>query len=183
MPGFSALSPNITATTQSSQLRIELLNTFARLDGQLSQAPYVLYNSVGASGNSGSSETDLASTTINFGTLGLNGSSLHITAAGNTAANGNNKTLQLYFGGSSIFSTGAFAGNGISWTFQGEIVRSGGSAQVVFGQFFGSATLTSKIITTTSAISLASNQILKFTGTGTASSDISLSYIKVLLLH
>lgn len=183
MPGFSALSPNISSTTPPAQLRVELLNTFSRLDGQLSQAPYVLYNSVGAVGNTGASETDLVSTTINFGTLQLNGSSLHIFAAGNTAANGNNKTLQLYFGGSSVFSTGAFAGNNISWTFQGEIVRSGGSAQVVYGQFLGSATLTSKIITTTSAISLASNQVLKFTGTGTASSDISVSYVKVLLLH
>jgi len=183
MPGFSALTPNIGANTASAPLRIELLNTFARLDGQLKQAPFSLFNQVGASGNSGSVETDLMQVTVNFGTLQLNGQSLFITAAGNTAANANNKTLKLKFGGSTIFDTGAFAGNDISWTFQGEIIRSGGSAQVVYGQFFGSATLTSKITTSTAAVALASNQILKFTGTGTASSDISISFMRVLLLN
>lgn len=183
MPGFSSISPNIGATTQSAPLRIELLNTFARLDGQLKQAPFSLFNQVGAAGNSGAGETDLASKTVDFGTLQQNGQSLYIMAAGNTAANANDKRLKLKFGGTTVFDTGDFAGNDISWTFQGELIRSGGSAQVFWGQFFGSATLTSKITTTTSAVSLASNQILKFTGQGTASSDISISYMRVLLLN
>lgn len=183
MAGFDALSPNITSNTSSAQLRIELLNTFARLDGQLGQVPLGVFEQLGPVGNTGSSETDLMSYTVNFGTLQNNGASLLIFAAGNTAANANNKTLKLKFGGTTVFDTGAFAGNGISWTFQGEIIRSGGSAQIVWGQFFGSATLTSKINVQTAAIALASNQILKFTGTGTASSDIAVSYMKVLLIN
>lgn len=182
MAGFSALTPNITTTTGREQLRIELLNTFSRLDGQLSQAPFSLFKQVGASGSVDAAETDLMSTVINFGTVNLNGQGLYITAAGNTAANANAKTLKLVFGGTTLATVGPSALNNVSWTVQAEIVRSGGSAQVVWFQYLDSAG-TQAISTATAAISFASNQILKFTGTGTASSDISISFMRVLLLN
>lgn len=182
MSGFRALSPNINVNTESGQLRTELQNTFARLDGTLQLAPYRIATAVGPSSNTGSGETDLFSTTINIGTLAKQNSSILIFACGNTAANGNNKTLKLKFGSTTLFDTGAFAGNGISWTLQAELVRNGAAAEVFWGQFFGSATLTSKIITTTATESLAVNQVLKFTGTGTTTGDISVTYFKALLL-
>jgi len=182
MPGFRALSPNINVNTQSGQLRTELQNTFARLDGQLQLAPYRIATQVGPSGSIGSSETDLFEFTVDVGTLAKQNSSILIFACGNTAANGNNKTLKLYFGSTNLFTTGAFAGNGISWSLQTEIVRNGAAAQAYWTQFLGSATLTSKITTGTATENLATTQTIKFTGQGTAGDDISVLYYKALLL-
>lgn len=182
MSGFRALSPNINVNTASGQLRTELQNTFARLDGTLQLAPYRIATQVGPVGNTGAAETDLMSTNITIGTLAKQNSSILIFACGNTAANGNNKTLKLKFGSATLFDSGAFAGNDISWTLQAELVRNGASAQAYWAQFFGSATLTSKITVGTASVSLASNQSLVFTGTGTDNSDITLLYFKCLLL-
>lgn len=182
MAGFRALSPNINVNTDSGQLRTELQNTFARLDGTLQLAPYRIAAQVGPSSNTGSAETTLFNYTVDVGTLSKQNSSILIFACGNTAANGNNKTLKLKFGSTTLFDTAAFAGNNISWTLQGEIVRNGAAAQVFWGQFLGSATLTSKIITTTATESLATSKTLSFTGQGTATGDISVLYYKALLL-
>lgn len=182
MAGFSSLTPNITVNTDSGQLRTELMNTFNRLDGQLKQAPYKLYSQNGPVGNAGAVETTLMTNTINFGTLQLNGQSLYILAAGKTAANGNSKTLKLKFGTTTIFTSGALASNNIDWTLQAEIVRNGGSAQIVWTQFLRNGS--SPIVTTsTAAESLAVNVTVSITGQGTATDDISCYYIKQLLLN
>lgn len=182
MSGFRSISPNINANTESGQLRTELQNTFARLDGELQLAPYRIATQVGPSSNTGAAETDLFTKTIDVGTLAKQNSSILIFACGTTNANANNKTLKLKFGSTTVLDTGAFAGNGISWTLQAEIVRNGAAAQVYWAQFLGSATLTSKINVGTATESLASAVTLKFTGTGTATGDISISYFKALLL-
>lgn len=182
MSGFRALSPNINVNTESGQLRTELQNTFARLDGTLQLAPYRIAAQVGPVGSTGAAETTLLTMNVTIGTLAKQNSSLLIFACGNTAANGNNKTLKLKFGSTTLFESGAFAGNNISWTFQAELVRNGAAAQAYWAQFFGSATLTSKISVGTATESLASNQALSLTGTGTANSDITALYWKILLL-
>lgn len=182
MSGFRSVSPNINVNTPSEQLRTELQNTFARLDGELQLAPYRISTQVGPVGNSGGAETDLLTKTIDVGTLAKQNSSILLFACGNTAANGNNKTLKLKFGSTTLFNSGAFAGNNISWTLQAEVVRNGAAAEVYWTQFFGSATLTSGITTGTATESLAISQILKLTGQGTASSDITALYWKLLLL-
>lgn len=181
MAGFRALSPNINVNTASGQLRTELQNTFARLDGTLQLAPYRLDTQVGPVGNTGSSETDLMSTNIVIGTLAKQNSSILIFACGNSAANANNKTLKLKFGSTTLATFGPYALNNGSWTIQAELVRNGASAQAFWAQYFDSAG--NQVVTTgTASESLASNQTLKFTGQGTASSDASILYYKALLL-
>lgn len=181
MSGFSDPTPNINATTPSAQLRVELLNTFTRLGGQLSQAPYSLYNSSSIAGNTAGAETTLTTTTINFGTLQLNGSSLLILAAGRTAANANTKTLKLVFGGSNVFSiTGAY--NNAHWVLQSQLIRTGGSSQTVCTDFRENLT-GGDVNVNTLSVALASNQILKITGNGTAASDVQIYFMKVLLLN
>lgn len=182
MAGFRALSPNINVNTESGQLRTELQNTFARLDGSLQLAPYRIATQVGPASNSGSSETDLFSVNIDVGTLAKQNSSILIFACGNTAANGNNKTFKMKFGSTTLFTSGAFAGNNISWTFQAEIVRNGSNAQVFWSQWSGSATLTNVVTTGTANEDLAVTQAITFTGQGTATGDISMLYYKLLLL-
>lgn len=182
MPGFSALTPNITVNTESGQLRTELLNTFSRLDGQLRNAPFKLYSQLGPVGNVGTGETTLMNMVVNFGTLQLNGQSLYVLVAGKTNSNANNKTLKLKFGATTVFTSGALASNNIDWTLQAEIIRNGGSAQITWAQFLRNGS--SPIVTTSTATeSLAVNTTLSITGQGTASDDISAYSLKVLLLN
>lgn len=181
MSGFRSITPSINVNTSSGQLRTELLNTFSRLDGQLSLAPYRAATFNGPVLSNGGTETDLLTTNIDVGTLSKQGSSLLIFAAGTTASNGNNKTINLYFGSTQIFTSGAFAGNGVSWTLQAEIVRNGATAQITWAQFFASATLTSKIQVGTASVNLAVQQDVTLTGTGTATGDVSASYWRITL--
>lgn len=182
MAGFRSITPSINVRTESGQLRTELLNTFTRLDGQLATAPFRAFTANGPSLSTGAAETTLLTSNIDVGTLSKQGSSLLIFACGTTAANANNKTIKLYFGTTEIFTTGAFAGNGISWTLQAEIVRNGAAAQITWGQFFGSATLTSKIQVGTASVNLAVQQSVSLTGQGAATGDVSASYWKAILL-
>lgn len=178
---FRSLTPNINQNTPSGQLRTELLNTFARLDGELSLAPYRIVTQSGPVGNVGSAETDLMSTVINQGTMTLTGQSLLIHAFGTTNANANNKTLKLVLGSTTLFTSGAIALNDKDWTFWGEVVFNGGSAQLSSGEFTSNGAA-AVVDTNTGTESWASNLTLKLTGTGTATDDIAVTFWKVLLL-
>lgn len=182
MAGFRSITPSISINTQSGQLRTELLNTFARLDGQLSQAPYRLSTQNGPSSNVGAAETEMMAFTINFGTLTQVGASILIFACGTTGANANNKTFSVKLGATTIFTSGAIALNNKDWTFQGEVIFNGGSAQITWGQFTanGNATI---VETNTSTEAMATNKQLTFVGLGTATDDIAITYYKALLIN
>lgn len=182
MPGFRSITPSINVNTASGQLRTELLNTFSRLDGQLALAPYRVATFNGPVLSSAGAETTLLTTNIDVGTLSKQGSSLLIFAAGTTGANANNKTIKLYFGSTVIFDSGAFAGNAVSWTLQAEVVRNGATAQITWAQFFGSATLTSKIQVGTASVNLAAQTSVTLTGNGTATGDVQAYTWRILLL-
>lgn len=182
MGSTPSISPNIGVNTASAQLRVELQNTFARLDGQLSRFPLVLDGSNGPVGNSGSAETDLFSTRIETGTLNLQGSVIDITASGSTAANGNNKTFKLYFGSTNVFSSGAIALNNKDWLFRGQIIRNGGASQFFWGEFIANGN--SPVVDTgTITEDLTQNKVLKITGTGTSSADINVNSWKILFYN
>lgn len=181
MSGFRALSPNINVNTASGPLRTELQNTFARLDGTLQLAPYRIATQVGPVGNTGSAETDLVSSSVTIGTLAKQNSSILIFACGNTAANANNKTLKVVFGTTTLATFGPVALNNGSWTIQGELVRNGAAAEAYWLQYFDNSG-TQAVSVGTATESLASNKTLKITGTGTASSDATVLYWKLLLL-
>lgn len=182
MAGFRSITPNINVNTTSGQLRTELLNTFTRLDGQLSLVPFRLGTTSGPIGNSAGTETTLDSVTVSQGTLAKTQSSILIFACGKTAANANNKTFRLKFGTTELFTTGAQAFNGVDWTLNAEIVRTSSTSQVAWIQFFSTATLTQKVTVTTAAVNLAANQEIKITGEGVAASDALLYYWKLMLL-
>lgn len=182
MSGFRSLSPNINVNTESGQLRTELQNTFARLDGQLTAAPYRFVTGVGPSANTGAAETDLFTTTVNAGVMTGVGQSILIHACGQTGANGNSKTLKLYLGSTVVFSSGAIALNNKDWTFQGEIVFSGGNAQITWGQFTSNGASTI-VDVNTSTENFGTNLTMKFTGTGTSNADISMFYYKALIIN
>ena len=181
MAGPTSLTPNINVNTTSSQLRTELLNTFSRLDGQLSAVPFKLNAQTGPISSSGSAETNLVTYTLDPGTLGKLTSSILIFASGKTAANANNKTIKLIFGSTTLFTSGALALNNKDWTLQAELIYNGGSSQISWAQFQSSGS--AAIITTTTATeAFATSQVLKITGTGTATSDIDIYSWKLILL-
>lgn len=182
MAGFRAITPNINVNTTSGQLRTELLNTFTRLDGQLALAPYRLGAMSGPVGNSAGVDTTLESITVSVGTLSKEESSILLFACGKTAANANNKTIRLEFGGVELFTTGAQAFNNVDWTMNAEIVRTSSTSQVTWVQFFSTATLTQKVSVNTSSVDLAQNQAITITGEGAGAGDVLLYYTKALLL-
>lgn len=178
----SSISPNIGVNTQSAQLRVELQNAFARLDGQISGYPVVFDGQNGPVGNTGSTETTLFSKTVETGTLNLNSSILDVTISGTTAANANNKRLKLYFGSSTVFDSGTTTLNNKSWVLRAQVIRNGGAAQIVFGQMTidGSNPIVSVGTTTED---LTQNATLYVTGTGVSSADINAYSWKVIFYN
>lgn len=121
--------------------------------------------------NSGSSETDLLSVTLPGGSLYKNGQSVEIVAYGQTAANTNNKTLKLYFGGSLLLNTGAVPVNNKEWTLRAVVTRRGSTIQYsICSGIYDSANV---IGFTAPAETLASDVVIKCTGQGVASGDIT----------
>lgn len=181
MPGFSSITPNINVNTESSQLRTELLNTFSRLDGQLSFAPFRLFTASGPIGNSAGVETTLLSVTLSFNTLQLTGQSLIIHAAGTTAANGNSKTIKLVLGSTTLFTITSTSLNGTDWVIQAEIVCNGATSEITYVAFTAAGLSTSTVLTTPTE-SLGTDLILKITGNGAGGSDVTGTYWKGILV-
>lgn len=133
-------------------------------------------------GNSGSSETDLFTTTIAGGTLSANGSTIAFEAAGSWASNLNSKTINIKFGSTTINTITGFTGITIGaafWSVRGYIMRSGATAQKIYSFIEGSLTTIPNAVTTTETLS--GSVIFKITGTGTSTDDISIETAKVWL--
>lgn len=182
MSGFRSITPSININTDSGQLRTELLNTFTRLDGQLSLVPFKLSSTVGPIGNSAGTQTTLDTIVVSQGTLAKTESSILLFACGKTAANANVKTIKVKFGSTELFTTGAVALNGVDWTLQVELIRASSTTQIAWIQFFSTATLTQKVAVASASESLATNQTITITGEGAGASDVLLYYTKSLLL-
>lgn len=172
MAGFSSITPAITVNTESGQLRTELLNTFSRLDGQLALAPFRLFTASGPVGNAAGVETTLFSTTLNFNTLTTTGQSILLFAAGSTAANGNSKTIKVVLGSTTLFTITSTSLNNLGWTIQGEIVCNGSASEITYMSFNCGASLNTVQVATPTE-DLGTNLLLKVTGNGAGTSDVS----------
>ncbi len=137
---------------------------FATMGGTLAQDMAL------ASTPSNTTETDLTTYTIPGGTFSANGDEVYAHYVGEYGATGNNKTIQVYFDGTSIFDSGAMAANAQGWRVEVHLVRvtsttarywcffsrgatgTGGSPTSFFSE--GSVTVTN----------FTANRILKITG-------------------
>jgi hypothetical protein len=94
----------------------------------------VIYRDNSSVGNVGGGEDNLMTYTTPTNLLDANGCLIRVTACGLFAANGNTKTVKMYFGAQELTAaqvTGAFNGKG--WRLQSEIIRlaaSGAAAQM-----------------------------------------------------
>jgi hypothetical protein len=183
MAGYRAVTPNITINTESGQLRTELLNTFNRLDGQLSSAPYRLNTTVGPVGtDAGGVDTTLAQHTVDYTTLSKSGSSIMIYISGVTAANANNKKVRLLLGTAELLDTTSLALNDVDWSIVAQIIRVGSTSQITTAVWTGSSTLTSKINNSFASVDLSQTTYIKLIGTGTAASDVQLYHMQTVLI-
>jgi hypothetical protein len=124
-----------------------------------------------AVGNVGAGEDTLISYSLLANSLSANNKGLRVTAFGTTAANGNNKTVKLYFGAAQVVTTGALAANDKDWVIKATILRDGATSQVCTGGGQANAAIIAEAFTDgaedeTGAITI------KTTGEATADNDI-----------
>ena len=129
----------------------------------------VLHANTTAVGNVGAGEDDLMTYSLPANTLSANGKGVRITACVTYAANGNTKTIKLYFG-STVLVTRSAGDNGSFIKLEGYVTRTGASTQEASGFLYftnGSAlTRSTPAEDTTGAITI------KMTGEATSNDDI-----------
>lgn len=119
-------------------------------------------------------ETDIHTYTLPANMLNRNGATVEMTSKGTFAANGNNKTLKVYWGGVEVFTSGAVAANATTWNLTVTVTRDATQTQRIYvdGQVNNTQITT---VYTTGARDETTTQVLKIMGTnGTAAAaDIS----------
>lgn len=130
----------------------------------------------------GTAEQTLQQYTAPANTLASAGQALRITCWGTTGANGNTKTMKLYFG-ASVVTTPAAATNAKGWNLTMLVMRRTATTQGVNGNGLVDVTPVTPM-TTDGAETLTAGVLIKCTGTdGTSSaSDITASGMTVELV-
>jgi len=88
--------------------------------------------------NSGSGETTMMTYTVT--PMLNNGDEIYVKAWGTYAANANNKTIKLKFGGQTILTTGAIAANAGSWQIEASIIRTAAATPEIIATITSSNT-------------------------------------------
>lgn len=130
----------------------------------------------------GTAEQTLQQYTAPANTLASAGQALRITCWGTTGANGNTKTMKLYFG-ASVVTTPAAATNALGWSLSMLVMRRTATTQGINAGGLVNVTPVSPM-TTDGAETLTAGVLIKCTGTdGTSSaSDITANGMTVELV-
>lgn len=132
-----------------------------------------LKSNVTDAGNVGAGEDDLMTYTIPAGLLITNGDYLEFTMTFTFAANANNKQVKIYYGGTTIYASGAQAQNDGMMQVKGSIIRTGATTQrITFDQDNNTTLFTDVAGYTTAGETLSGTVILKATGEATSNDDI-----------
>ncbi len=132
--------------------------------------------------NTSTGATDLITYSLAQNSLTNNGDILEIDAWGVYAANGNNKTIALAFGGQTILTTGAIAANDGTWSLKAKIIRKSATTQEIVSEILSSNTSVIDSATRTAGTQdLATTLTIRCIGTGGASSDITQYALKINL--
>jgi hypothetical protein len=125
-----------------------------------------------AIGNVGGGTDDLITYTASANLLKTTGDVLEIDAFGTFANNGNNKTVSLVFGSTTIFTIGATAISGGSFDLNAKIIRTGASTQKIIVNGNGTNAVLIKTVYTDGTEDLTTSLEIKMTAVGTATDDI-----------
>ena len=111
-----------------------------------------------------------------------NGDVLEIEAWGVYAANANNKTITLNFGGQTILTTGAIAANDGSWNIRATIIKKSATTQEIIASIISSNSSVFESATRTAGTQdLTIALVIKCVGTGGATNDITQHALKINL--
>jgi hypothetical protein len=139
--------------------------------------PYSLYTNTVAVTNVGAPETDLMTYTLPAGKLANAGDRIDIEGQLFGAANANNKTVKLYFGGTAVITNSSSA-SGQVFDINVSIVRV--SATTIAFRSLESNLGSMRTAINTQTFTLSSSQVIKFTGDATSTADITQNYMRVL---
>jgi hypothetical protein len=116
--------------------------------------------------------TDLTTYTMVARTLEADYQGVKVRIWGITAANGNNKTVIMYFGNLQLLTTGALAANNKDWYVEATILRTGSAFLecIATGQFNGALIQSTRTSSVNRDYTI--DNIIKCTGTGGATGDI-----------
>jgi len=158
-----------TATLNTSQVILRTLSgtstSYARVGGTINV-------NTTAVGNVGAGEDDLITYTVPANTLSTNGDHIEFKVSGTFAANANTKRIRVKFGATTLLDTTALAFNGVDWSAEGTIVRTGATTQKAYCAFRAGATLTSTSDDTAPGETLSASSVFKVTGEATSNNDI-----------
>ena len=179
---FSIAAPNlaIPPSTYALQDQQQHRNVLRLFFNQIANAVNLVVSNIllkssiyTITGSVGANETVLASYIMEAGSiLEDDGDILKIRLFGKTAANGNNKTLKVYLGATTLYTSGAVAANNKDWEVDIVIQRASRSLQRI--AVTGSYNATSIISVNTTTELLTTNLVIKATGTATTTNDIQL---------
>lgn len=124
--------------------------------------------------NTTTAEQTLATYTLPANRIAATGDAIRVKCWGGFAATANAKTLKIYFGSTS-FSSASVGTNINGRAFEADmlVVRSGAATQLITTRIATDLTPTSIQNSTTGTDAFTSNQTIKCTATGAASSDIT----------
>lgn len=129
--------------------------------------------------NTSTSETDLFTDSVAVNTLIADKDRIVAEYAGTIATTGGNKRLRVYFGGTGIYDSTALAiTTTTSWVIHVTIMRTGSStARAIVRAFSGDSHLVANVTQTDlTGLDFTATNIIKITGTGGASTDISAKF-------
>jgi hypothetical protein len=138
-----------------------------------------LFSSATTVSTTGLAEETLLSYTLPASTLAVNSRGLRITTRGVLAANGNTKTIKLYFG-STVLATSSGAGTSV-WAMTGMVYRTGAATQLGFAdQAMSGIAIWTPGANTAPAETLTGTVLIKVTGTGpTTIGDVTANLLVV----
>ena len=131
--------------------------------------------------NSGAAPTDLMSYTLGGGALTTTNDYVEVEAFGIFAANANNKSISLVFGGTTIYTISPTAINGGSWSLRARIIRTGPTTQEIIVEGNGTNSVLIKTSYTAGTKILANDLIIKVSATGVATNDITQKNLTIKL--
>lgn len=124
--------------------------------------------------SAGASETNLITYSVPANTLTNNGDRLKFRFSGRFASTANAKDMKVVWGSETILDTSSKIVNSGAWTIEGEIIRTGNTAQTASAEFHGAGVT---LFTTASAVDLAQTNgiatILKMTSTAAGGGDVT----------
>jgi hypothetical protein len=130
-------------------------------------------NTTEASTTGSTAAKDLMSYTMPAAAMVDDGYAVRVTGWGSVAATTHSKTIELYFGGTSVASVGPAAMNGLKWRVDATVVRASSASQYVTALISGSSATTVPALCSqsTADVDMSGSVIVKLTATPTSTGN------------